>query len=454
MSIQLNPYIEQLSWAEARELILPVNPDFVRHADALDFPKECCIFKVRYRYGDYLLREGRPMFRNSLGDNVSIDNPSLPKIVREKLSYADTIPMGISLNKKLEIFFKTRTNRIIPIMLPEPGYIFALSGVLSRKNGVFISQGPFWNITAGVRQIYSVPKISISVKHKKLAKEFGISLDPPTKLENHWDTFKDLMHSETLENTWHSEVIFFSEEFPSLKSSPAWANFNNYLREYSWIRGDFLRTFYQVSYITSEISSYANIPTYPNLLNILKQIMSIAGQFMPGLSFNIGENAFPENALKKVYSEIYDLEHAPLFVGSKYFDPLKSDRVFYALSLPNMLEYQDGQSFAKSKFEELRIIAHSLEKIQKLTNENALNIQSLEQSFFRGLVQSKIQCYHSLALREKQITDSRLLLNENDGMESKVYCSSSLLRGLVSVESITLSRPTLDTQRVAIKSRK
>jgi len=39
MAIQLNAYIEHLSWAEARELILPVNPDFVRHADELDLPK-------------------------------------------------------------------------------------------------------------------------------------------------------------------------------------------------------------------------------------------------------------------------------------------------------------------------------------------------------------------------------------------------------------------------------
>ncbi len=436
MGIQLNPYIEQLSWAEARELILPVNPEFVKHADELDLPKSCCIFKVKYRYGDYLLREGRPMFRNAEGANVSIDDESLPEIIKEKLSYADTIPMGISLNKKLEIFFKTLNNRIIPIMAPEPGYIFALTGVLNRKNGAFISQGPFWNITSGVRQIYSVPKISIAAKHRKLAREFGINLDPPTKLEDHWQTFKELMSSNSLENNWSNEVIFFSEEFPSFKDSNTWANFNNYLREYSWGRGDFLRTFYQVSFITSEIASYANIPTYPNLINTLKQILSISGRFMPGLSLNAGEMTFPEKALKKAYKEVYGLEHDPLFMGSKYFDPSDGNKIYYALSLPNMLEYQHGQSFAKSKFEELRVIAHSLEKIQKIITGNVLKIQSIEQSFFRGLVQSKIQCYHSHALDEKQIKDPRLLLNSNNEKEKKIYCGSSLLRGLIGIEPI------------------
>jgi len=100
MPIQLNPYIDQLSWAEARELILPVNPDFVRHADELELPKECCIFKVRYRYGDYLLKGGEFMLRNSQGENVSIEHPDIPEIIKNKLGYAPTVPMGINLNHR------------------------------------------------------------------------------------------------------------------------------------------------------------------------------------------------------------------------------------------------------------------------------------------------------------------------------------------------------------------
>ena len=90
MAIDLNPYIQQLSWAEARELILPVNPEFVQHVDELELPKECGIFKVKYRYGDYLLKDGQFMLRNTQGDNVSIDHPDIPEIVKKKLSYAPT----------------------------------------------------------------------------------------------------------------------------------------------------------------------------------------------------------------------------------------------------------------------------------------------------------------------------------------------------------------------------
>ena len=178
MAIELNPYIQQLSWAEARELILPVNPDFVRHADELELPTECCIFKVRYRYGDYLLKDGGVMLRSASGENVSIEHPDIPEIIKKKLSYAPTIPMGINLNRNIEIFYKSIDGRIIPMVFPKIGGICALTALLSDSNLV-MDQGSFWNITAGVRSIYSIPKISLTHNHKKIARDLGLSLEPP-----------------------------------------------------------------------------------------------------------------------------------------------------------------------------------------------------------------------------------------------------------------------------------
>jgi len=433
MSVQLNPYIEQLSWAEARELILPVNPEFVRHADELELLKECCIFKVQYRYGDYLLQKGRLMLRNFAGANVDIDDPSLPKILKEKLQYAKTIPMGINTNKKIEIFFEGHDGRVVPIMSPEPGYIFALSGVLSKKNSVSLSQGPFWNITAGIRQIYSVPKISITVKHKKLAKEFGINPDAPDGLSAHWGVFKELMQSEKLNSDWTLDILFFSEEFPRLKDSPDWLNFNNYLREYSWDSGDFLRTFYQASYITSEVAAYANVPASPNLINTIKQVISVAGGFLPGLALNPEEAEFPKKIISKIYRDIYSLEYAPLFMGTRYFSPQKFQNIFYSLALPNMLEYYATESMAKSKFEDLRNLAHALEKIQNLIKKNSLHIPDLEKSFFRGLTYSDIQCYHSHSETEKNIRHTSEIIPTAEE-DQRICRSSSILRGLVGIQ--------------------
>jgi len=433
MSVQLNPYIEQLSWAEARELILPVNPDFVRHTDDLELPAECCIFKVRYRYGDYLLKNSAVHLRSKTGANVPIGHEDLPKIINEKLSYAPSIPMGINLDKRIEILYKSIDGRIIPVVVTKPGYIFALTGALSESHLV-IDQGFFWNMTAGARSVYSAPKISLGLNHRKIAREYGVGLEPPKSLAAQWEFFSELLQTPKLENEWELNVLYFSDEWFKTETSWEWSKFQTYLRKYVWNNSTFLRNLYQASYIFSQSTALANIKCNPNIISAMKHIFYIAGEFMPGLSFDGDEEVFPRKILTDIYENIYGLEYLPQFVTPGYFDPTKDISIYHSLSLPTQLEYYSENTPHKSKFDELRDLAYALKKITGLFSENQFGIRDIKQSIFRGMANANIKCYHTHTKGETNIESADELLKHGLKNDSKKACHASILsRGLVGI---------------------
>ena len=431
MAIDLNPYIQQLSWAEARELILPVNPEFVQHVDELELPKECGIFKVKYRYGDYLLKDGQFMLRNTQGDNVSIDHPDIPEIVKKKLSYAPTVPMGINLNKSIETYFSDIHGRVIPLYYSEQGSIFGLAGVLHQYL-LGVSKNKFWNITAGARSVYSAPKISIGYKHKKLAREFGVGLAAPRGLEGHFETFKELLQSEKLKNHWQMESLFFSQEFPVSEESVAWKIFNRYLYQYIWAKTLFLRNLYQCGYIIAQAAASSNVRCNPVVITTLKQLVFIADGFIPGLSFAEDESGFPQALLKNIYRDIYGLEYPAMFMQTRAFNEHNKTSVYYSLATPGTLEYFPDFNPFKSKFDELRELAYATQKIQCILNQKTFGITSLEESMFRGFIKNEILFYHEASGGEQNISPSRKI-PELSAMANTDYYSSSLLRGLIGI---------------------
>lgn len=431
MGIELNPYIEQLSWAEARELILPINPEFVKHADELDLPESCCIFKVKYRYGDYLLQDGQFMLRNKDGQNVPLDHPDIPEILKKKLGYAPSVPMGININRDIEIFYKSLDDRIIPIVAPKPGNIFALTAVLSESNLV-IDQGSFWNITAGSRSVYSIPKISLALNHRKLSREFEVSHEPPKNLYAQWEFFKELFQTKQLEDTWSLDVIYFSQEWVSFEHSTSWLSFNNHLRKSVWNNAIFLRNLYQASYIMSQATSKANIRCTPNIINTMKHILYVAGSFMPGLTLNGDELSFPKATLSMLYENIYGLEYSAQFMSPTYFNPQLKESLFYVLSIPTQLEHYLDNKPHKSKFDELRDLAYALKKITALFLSDSLGIKDLKKSIFKGIENAEMRCYHSLAQKEQDISQTYGVFSHENN--NKKNCQNSVIsRGMVGI---------------------
>jgi len=229
-------------------------------------------------------------------------------------------------------------------------------------------------------------------------------------------------------------VLFFSEEFHQKNDSEIWSRFNNYLRAHIWDKTIFFRYFYQFGYVIAQAAAYANVRCVPIIINSIKQLTAISSGFTPGLAFHRDNNVFPNDLLCTLYREIYELEYPPLFMQTKHFEARDDVSVYYSLSLPGVLEFFPDFNPFKSKFDELRELAHATRKTQKALAEQDFGIRELEGSLFNGMVKNQINFYHSSAGQETNIKHAKEIPDlKNQGISEESFHSSSIFRGLIGI---------------------
>jgi len=252
-------------------------------------------------------------------------------------------------------------------------------------------------------------------------------------MQEQWEFFREIFQTEQFSHEWELDMIYFSEEWTKIETGMGWLQFNHYLRKLVWNNAVFFRYLYQASYLMSQATSMANIRCTPNIVSTLKHILYLAGSFLPGLSLDGTEHAYPRSTLCRLYKDVYGLEYHPQFVSLAYFNPDEVEQsIYYALSLPTHLEFYPDNTPHKSKFDELRDLAYSLRKIKELFSVNNLGIRDLQLSIFRGIKNAEIQCYHSQAEEEQHIKRP-LFLFEQEGDFKKACHASMISRGLVGI---------------------
>src|SRR3990167_11373570 len=116
------------------------------------------------------------------------------------------------LHNALEMFI-TLEDRVIPFSINKPGNIFGLWRVLDRPNEEKLSHTSvfIWNMTAGARSMFMLPKVSEALAHNKLKQGLGIGIDKPRDLLDHWKVFREIAKQPEFTEDWYVEVLFFSK---------------------------------------------------------------------------------------------------------------------------------------------------------------------------------------------------------------------------------------------------
>src|SRR5690349_11490610 len=134
--------------------------------------------------------------------------PHMLQKIRSDLSYSP-IPLSLLLNKNSEVFLQ-EAERTIPLNIIKPGQLFGTFETLD-----FIFNKPssaLWNVSAGARSVFMLPKINESFSIKRLRNHYHLSLDTQLKyLTQHWQIFKEISHVPTFSSPWQSEVLFFTK---------------------------------------------------------------------------------------------------------------------------------------------------------------------------------------------------------------------------------------------------
>ena len=185
------PKISVGTWKDFKDDFLAVNPDITGIINNLDPDDSYKLYKIRYPYGSEIVKSGEFYLPNADGKIVSINDKSISDDIRYDLSYSsDSIPVGMMIKNSIEVYINHQG-----ISVPLVGHrhyigkLFGLSNNIYSKSTFDIPKA-LWNITAGGRSVFMLPKISNVTGHNRIKKEFNIQSDAPKSLSEQWDVLE------------------------------------------------------------------------------------------------------------------------------------------------------------------------------------------------------------------------------------------------------------------------
>ena len=312
--------IQELVWDDVRQDIISTNSELVDIIDQISPSKEYTIFKVKYPYGTKILKEGLLYLPDKHGNLLPITECSSD--IRKKLGYnLDSNPVSIVLNNSVELFLSLE-DRIVPFYgLIPAGSLFGAWKVVSPG----ISHHPvfLWDMTAGARSIFMLPKITESGAHDKLRKKMHLTAEKPKTLLDHWGIFKQIANNYQVKDPWHTELLFFSKKWFEQLDDKAWESFNYYILKKAWDSGKFGRSEFIWDLIFSLIQKRRHIKPSPHIDDTVKRILAISVGIFPGFAPApaLDNNAAPIDLLQQSYMEYYKLkDYAPIIMQPTIFN--------------------------------------------------------------------------------------------------------------------------------------
>ena len=221
-------YVEKLTWKQAKKNITPICHKLAKIIDDINPDDKYALYKIRYPYGSLIINNGHLNVVTESGRAVSLNDPSVPKELPSDLSYSP-VPLGVGINNGVEVF-RELSDRVFSIASWEKGLDI----------GIWEHMGwttPY-NVSAGARSIYMIPKISLASGHKRLKRDYRITTPAPKQSFYHWKLFSQIANSPAIDiaNRWHCEIIFFSKKWVEAlekngqkDDGSGWSRLHNYL---------------------------------------------------------------------------------------------------------------------------------------------------------------------------------------------------------------------------------
>ena len=105
--------------------------------------------------------------------------------IKAELSYS-VLPLGIAVKNSIEVY-REINNRIFSLACFNEGFNIGI--------WEFFGSTTPYNVSAGARSVYMIPKISSAMQHKKLKQHFDVTLPPPKHLSEHFGIFRQIINS-------------------------------------------------------------------------------------------------------------------------------------------------------------------------------------------------------------------------------------------------------------------
>lgn len=363
--------IEKISWKEIRLKVKQVNPKLFNIIEEFNPDESYQLFKASYEYGDKILKDGEINIPTKGGQPVPLSSFG-DRYLTEQLSYR-CVPLGLILDNSMEVFFETQS-RVMTSKLYGSGTFFGLWELYDVIPHAYLNH--IWNLSAGTRSIFSLPKIADNVSHRRLKKQFGISADAPSDLMHQHAVFAEL--AKNANSSWRCEVLLFGKKWSEQDSQ----NLNSVRLHNYWLRDAWQQSQncrnqmdYNISWETySKHLNAKNWKVHPLIINTLKHLIAISEGVFPGFSVANSDECAPISLLSNIYNEVYQMSKHPICFMRPHHLLNKDEMVYYSLNFPTILEWAPRNKKSGSIMDDLKTLKRVVDLFIE-TSETHLNYE-------------------------------------------------------------------------------
>lgn len=397
-----------------------VNPKLATILEELSPGKEFRLYYGEYPFGENFVEQGK--FHIPInGSMVTLDHPSIPKQYKDDLSYnIGTNPASVLLKNTCEVYMSHRvTNVPITIGVVPEGSVVSVSRILARN----IPHHPafLWNMTAGARSLFCLPKISQKRKYRSLRSSLGIDTEIPKNTLEHIRVFKNIFAHDCI-RPWSTKLLYFSASWFDHIEDPAWIKFKVYLLECFRNSFESLGNMYIWDMIISLILKERDIRPSLYTVNTVKHLLMMAAGVIPGIAPAMDEQNGPIYDFQKILADYYKVDYLPTVLAPSYFNMYSDSAspILYSLQHPNLLEDAPRKKDNSSLVSETYDIASLLEKVLYSLKNSDYNIH--ETPLHHVPQKVSIEAFHPEPKEYSKIKNS-ILITDNDPRFSETLYS-------------------------------
>ncbi len=366
------------TWQEVREEILRLNAPLVEIVDRIAPGDEIKMYRVKYRYGDKILDKGRFYLPDINGGFVELSESLEPKTLAEDIGYnLYTNPVMIPLQNTMELYIEVE-GRVVPFAVVQPGNVFGLSRILDEidSNHLSHTSKSLWDMTAGARSVFMLPKISDNMAHTRLLKHFGFNIEKPRELIDHWQVFKQLAKARDFIEPWEFEVLLLPKQWFEHLNDPAWRELKIFFLQKNRQSHSFWLNVAAWQMTFSRIQHLKHIKASPHMIDTVRHLFVIASGVAPGFRPAIESSMAPVKGIQAAYIDYYDIAYKPIIMAPYMLDITDHQAAYYSLQYPTSIEYSPKSSGGTSTINDLDELTTLMRKyLSQLVNPD-LNLEN------------------------------------------------------------------------------
>lgn len=408
-----NIKIEKLDWNRALQLIKKIKPELSLLLKQISINTDDLFFyRASYAFGDKIIGDKQTFLSLENGGSIALVDKRIPEEISLDLCYDQERenPLGLVLSKTSELYMGAEALDYSSKLL-RTGDFFGVPKALDSENPDRSSILNF-NLNAGGRSLFMLPKISDNILYLKACQSLKLSIPSPQKTDEHWQIFVAL--ATQLKSNWECEILYFSRKFIQALR----------LKEFSELSLYFYKT-HAASY--NAWHSMANIwqkelesinhkkllaKYNQNLFNIIKYIFMSSANSEIGFAPLLDNDQAPVGEIQDFYKYAYGLEN-PIVMGVQKFNYKNNDElpIYISLNQRNTLLENINSSGKHTNISALSDIIY----LNNSLREDILNDNVNSNNSLKNLIElTKITYFHNSPSNNTMVRSSKFIPLEDE----------------------------------------